>query len=309
MKLKAYISPSLSIVSGISGMISIYNFVIEIIAKGSQISFSSIITSTWFIISIIMIIIFIGFTHSWKKNKQLENEIKEAMIRIKQLEQANKIPIFKNKFSLAFTHKKDELSRFINNNVAISLMEIANTTFGIKKNNRKDSKVVMRISGNILKDSYYFKFMIAGERYVAKEKLGIKAIDIHNNKKELPIDIEDYGSNGEVKEFIISYGRQKKEGDVFCIEVSWVWPDMLDLDNDFITLPNFYASEVKKIKLSLTPDNSQNFNKVSIYEYNILMESPSFIVDVCKDEINNSFSFELENPHSNTDYIMYYKNN
>lgn len=306
MSMKIALAPTISIISGISSFISVLKFIKELIDNGYA-SFLDIIQSPWFIISFVLITICIIFTYMWLKNKSLEKQIREAMERISRLERANKIPTFKDRYSMVYTHKKDELSKLINNRVRISLMEFTNKICG-GDSDQRDSEVKMLLTGTLLEDSYNFRFVITGEFYVSADDIHIKAIDLITNK-DLKVNCVDHGCNNEVKEFYVPYGEEmKKKDDTFAIEVSWIWPKMLNLKQDFITLPNFYSNNVDKIRLKFMKNAKQSFDFVSMYKYEITMESPLFLMNkTVEGEHNDWFIFEQTNPDNNTDYIMYYE--
>jgi hypothetical protein len=160
----------------------------------------------------------------------------------------------------------------------------------------------MKLSGKILEDAYYFKFMIAGDNY---NSINISVIDVLE-KKKLPVQIDKSSKDSPIKFFIVSYSQLKKSGEPWCLEISWLWEEMLEKDTGYIAMPNFYAKRVSMLRQIFIPCEEQTFDKVSIYKYNVNMEEPIFLFDVLKE--SECFKYEITNPDSYTDYLLYYEN-
>jgi hypothetical protein len=245
-------------------------------------------TTVWFYIAIGLIMLSISMYIQYKKNKQLEN--------------AGVIPIINNRHFLGNVHKKQERSKYIDNNMSIILLEKITEINGTSE--RKDSKTTMKIYGELLRDSDNFKFIIANDlsSSASKDKITITAKDASNNSN---LNVSTLDKDGYNKEFIISYERRRTAGSFIRLEISWVWPKMFDIKNDYITLSTCYSEITKKIKHTLIPHNKQTFDKISLWKYELSMRDALFVREISKQD--GVFSYEIENPDKMMDYIICYE--
>lgn len=293
-----YLSSSSNIVGLISGIITCIQTWRDI-SKG--LTLEVIFHNPLFYITLLFLALSILLYFLHRKAEKQRKIIEELII--KNNENINKKNIANlNGHELTFTHLKSQLSELYNNPVELTLFSISNT---IENNagDRKNSKVCMNLKGECTNTSLSFKFAITGHYLVKADDIKISAYD-NATGKDLIVTAKHYGTKNEVKEFTISY-EEKNPKDAFDLTIKWVWPKMLELNDDFITLPNFYSTSTTKIKLELILNRSQTCEIAKIYKYSTEMAKPLHICDIKK--TNGSFVFELNNPDKNTDYILYYK--
>lgn len=305
------------------------------IYKSVDVTLMSVITNIWFItfiISIIVTSVLIRMRQQIKRiielekndialttenkfireqNQKLELEhktfeeyINNMLNDIERLKNANEIPFFKGKYSMNLTHIQDNISKLINNNLKITLMSVHNIIAN-SSSQRRDSEALMHIEGVTMEDSSFFRFMLTGESNTEASKMNVKAKDILLNCN-MHIEIAEHGYNGTVKEFVLYYNDVKKKGETFCFEISWKWPKMLDIKEDFIAGSNFLSKNVGKLRLSLLRNRDQKFKTVAIYKYSVYMKTPEPITIVNIDPAKSIFTYEINNPSDNTEYLMYY---
>lgn len=294
------ISGAISGISFISGLITCYQLIEQL---SNTFSWKIIFSSSWFYLTIILLLVSVGFFYLFRKTEK-QKQIIEELINENQ-KQFNKTQIAKlNGHSLTFTHLKYQLSRLYNNHLNLSLLSITNT---IENNvsSRKDSKVMMELIGVCSEQSLCFKFAITGQSVVTAANLNLKAEDLIENCY-LTVSAVDYGAKNDVREFTITYNQMKLAGSPIHLRIIWMWPEMLELEDDFITLPNFYSETTARIKMELKLHSSQKCEVANIYRYSPELPEPLHLCDVSK-TTNNSFIFELTNPETDSDYILYYK--
>ncbi|MCL1943986.1 MAG: hypothetical protein FWF54_10630 [Candidatus Azobacteroides sp.] len=255
----------------------------------------SIVTNVWtwvVIVFIILAIILYGlYKHIYRLNK-----------RIQQLENEGIIPIIEGNF-MGGIHKKQERSKYINNNMSITLLEKITEISGFDE--CKASKTIMRIHGILSRDSDNFKFIISNDSisHSRSDKIDITAKDISDSTPTpLNISTSDESNN---KEYTVSYEKRKTAGSLIALEISWTWPKMFDIDGGYVTLSTCYSKTTKKIKHTFIPHKEQTFDEISLWQYKI-SKTPSFLRKIAKEK--DIFSYEIENPDEMTDYIIIYKN-
>lgn len=295
-----YIYGTVTTISFASNAITCYQLFIDI---SGNFSWKLLFSNHWFYITLILFIISIGFLLLFiriEKQKRLIEKLIEENTK-----QNNRNNIAKlNGHSLTFTHLKYQLSRLYNNHLQLSLMSISNT---IEDNSgpRRNSKVTMDLVGVCTEPSLCFKFAITGQSVVTANALQLKAFDLIEGT-DLIVSAVDYGAKNDVREFTLSYAQQKSVNQPVHLKIQWEWPQMLELADDFITLPNFYSESTSKIRIELQLNKIQTCKIANIYRYSPDLEEPIHLCDVAISPANN-FIFELDNPESNSDYILYYK--
>ena len=274
---------------------------VKLITAGEDFG-SEIFTSLWFYTSLAFLLIGVVFVVLLSKINTQRKQIDQLIIETNKMKNESSVATLHG-HSLAFSHLKYQLSKFYNNNISLSLFSINNKICS-GGNARRDSTVTMELMGVCLSSCHCFKFVITGQSVVRAEDLKMTAKDIMTNES-LHVVAENIGSKNEVKEFRLSFKHNgKKPNEPLHIIINWTWPNMLDLTNDFITLPNYFSKHTQAIRLSLEKDNYQSFKSVAVYKYTPFMEKPEFICDI--EVSKNKFVFDFENPDMNTDYIMYY---
>ena len=197
-----------SIVGFLSGLITVILAIKEAIEaiKNQQDSLLSIVTNIWIWIAIVFIILAIILYRLSKRIKELENE--------------GSIPKV-NEILLGNVHLKQKRSKYVDNNMSITLLEKITEISGTDE--RKDSKTTIKIYGELLRDSDNFKFIIANDfsSSALKDKITITAKDSSNNSN---LNIFTPDEDGYNKEFIISYEKRRTAGSFIALEISWIWP-------------------------------------------------------------------------------------
>lgn len=294
-----FISGAISSISFASSVITCYQLGVQI---SSAFSWKSLFSSYWFYLTVVLLLMAVGFFFLFRKTEKqrliIENLIEENK------KQYNRTQIAKlHGHSLTFTHLKYQLSRLYNNHLNLSLLSIKNTV----ENNltpRKDSKVTMELIGVCTEHSLCFKFAITGQSVVTAASLYLEAYDLISGVK-LTVSAVDYGAKNDVREFTITYKHPKPAGSPIHLSITWTWPEMLELEDDFITLPNFYSESTSNIKMELCLNSSQTCKVANVYKYAPELAEPIHLCDVSRTPAD-TFVFELENPEKDTDYILYY---
>lgn len=307
IKNNRYISGFLTAITLASNIGSCINMIKEVKALSEEISNSFswklLFSSTWFYITL-MLTVFLVFLIFFLIRNEKQKKIIERLVE-ENTRQANRNNVAKLKgHSLTFTHLKYQLSRLYNNHLQLSLMSIVNT---VEDNNeeRKNTKVTMELIGVCVEPSLCFKFAITGQSIITADALNLKAFDLIE-QADLTVSAVDYGSKNDVREFTLSYSRKKKANEPIHLKIQWQWPQALELTDDFITLPNFYSETTSKIRMELRLNKCQTCKIANIYRYSPDLEKPIHLCDVAILPSNN-FVFELDNPESDSDYILYYK--
>ncbi len=294
------ISGTISSVSFVSGLVTCYQLVQQI---SSAFSWKSVFSSYWFYLTLILLLVSIGFFLLFRKTEK-QKLIIESLIE-ENRRQYNKTQIAKlHGHSLTFTHLKYQLSRLYNNHITLSLLSIKNTV----ENNpspRKDSIVTMELIGVCTEHSLCFKFAITGQSVVTAADINLEAYDLIGGNK-LTVSAVDFGSKNDVREFTITYKQPKSAGNPIHLKITWRWPEMLELEDDFITLPNFYSETTSNIKMELSLNPLQKCQVANVYKYAPELAEPIHLCDVSRTP-SNTFVFELANPDKDSDYILYYK--
>lgn len=291
-------------ISGVSFLSSVITCIQWVFAIIEEKSFHAAITSVWFYITLSLLLLAVIFYYLLKKISSqrilIERLINETN---KQINESIVSQLYGH--PLVFSHLKYQVSKFYSNNIDLSLFCIKNT---IESNaeTRKDSVVEMNLEGIFTAPSYCFRFIITGQSIVNAEELHMEAFDLIKNERLL-LDTDNIGSKNDIREFRISYKTQKKIHEPLHIVIKWRWPQMLELKDDFITLPNYFSETTASIRMVLEKNQLQDFSTVSIFKYTPCMKDAQHICDVELQPDGKTFCFELDNPDMRTDYIMYYK--
>lgn len=239
----------------------------------------------------------------------LNNKLNEQNATVESLQQMMKIISFKKRFFLTTEYLYNELSEFIQNNIAIDAIEIKNTVEKKGSGNKRNSFVQLNVRGVILHNISTFHLLVAGDTIVDFDDINIRAFErVGGELKKLCARIADNGQDSLLKQVVVSYDKVKGSGDIVDLVIEWCWPNMLNItDCDYITLPNFLSDSVKHLKISLTRKENFNIKSASIYKYKVGMNQPQLVLDIDVSKITDTISYEEDTPLINSCYILYYE--
>lgn len=310
-------------VAGAAATISgAYGFIKDIINPDQPKTFIELISSTtaivvYIMLAIVAICVFLidKFKTLNSKNEELSKKIAElnlelscAAARLDSAMRNGQIARFKNKFFLATEKLYIDLAEKIHNNISISRMRIHNTIEETGIKNKRDSHVRMYIDAVALCKTSQIQILAAGDTIVNWNDIKLKAYEIiDGNKKYLNARLADNGQDSYLKQVVISYADDKKEGDIINLVIEWMWPNMLDITSeDYTTLPIVLAPTTKEIEMSIEPKVQIEFKEAGIYKYENGMSEAELIKDLQPDH-NNHIHYRDDTPCFKTCYILYYK--
>nr|WP_195461825.1 hypothetical protein [Alistipes sp. D31t1_170403_E11] len=263
-------------------------------------------------ISLIVLTI-LRITYVNYKQKRINNEltvrinyqdekIKKQNEHIALLEKLINVPFFK-KWNLIYTFLWRSSKDSLKNNVSILETHISRTLSG--KGKIKDNNLVYRFTGEFLDKSKVFKICIAGiDHDLTLEDIEFTALDIRTNEV-LFAQIEQNRRDNIVKDIVIFFKEEKKQGSLFEIELKWKWPKTAFSKSDYFSFPNIYAINNKKILMDFKPADDMKLKKVEIWKYGIDDGEPEFVSHVYPQD--GIYNYEIVNPEMNADYILYYE--
>lgn len=244
-----------------------------------------------------------------KKVRELNLELNEASTRLEAAMRNGQIATFKESFFLSTPKLYIDLSDKIHNDIVISRMDISNTIEPTGVGTKRDSKVKMSIQGYAKADNVnQIQILVAGDTIVKWKEIDLKAIEISNGKMTmLNARIADNGQDSFLKQVVISFLQKKKKDDLINIDITWVWPNMLDVENeDYTALPIALSKETKAASLKLLPKIPLAFAEAGAYIYREGQTTADLIMDLTPDT-DNSISYDEENPEYKSCLILYYK--
>ncbi len=277
--------------------------------KSILLSFPAWVVYVFVCLTIILIMLRKRYKSMTQNVELLNVKLNEQNGTIHSLQQMMKIVPFKGRFFLTTEYLYNELGEYIQNNIAIDSIEIKNTIEKKGMGNKRDSFVRLSIRGVISHKISTFHLLVAGDTIVNLEDINIQAFERVDEKlKKLCARIADNGQDSSLKQIVVSYDKVKGPGSIVDLVIEWYWPNMLNItDCDYTTLPNFLASTVKHLKMSLECKENIEFKSASIYKYKVGMNKAQLVLDIDMSEITNTISYEEDTPLMNSTYILYYE--
>lgn len=277
--------------------------------KTVLLSFPALIVYILVCLTIILMMLRERYKSMNQRIELLNNKLNEQNATVESLQQMMKIIPFKKRFFLTTEYLYNELSEFIQNNIAIDVIEIKNTIEKKGSGNKRNSYVQLHVRGVILHNISTFQLLVAGDTIVDFEDINIRAFErVGEESKKLCARIADNGQDSLLKQVVVSYDKVKGAGDIVDLVIEWCWPNMLNImDCDYITLPNFLSDSVNHLKISLTSKEKISFKSASIYKYKVGMDQAQLVLDIDATKITDTVSYEEDNPLISSCYILYYE--
>jgi hypothetical protein len=297
--------------AGLGGVIQTFQMLTQpsLDIKSILLSFPAWVVYVFVCLTIILIMLRERYKSMTQSVELLNVKLNEQNGTIHSLQQMMKIVPFKGRFFLTTEYLYNELGEYIQNNITIDSIEIKNTIEKKGMGNKRDSFVRLNIRGVISHKISTFHLLVAGDTIVNFEDINIQAFERVDEKlKKLCARIADNGQDSLLKQIVVSYDKVKGPGSIVDLVIEWCWPNMLNItDCDYTTLPNFLASTVKHLKMSLECKENIEFKSASIYKYKVGMNKAQLILDIDMSEITNTISYEEDTPLMNSTYILYYE--
>jgi hypothetical protein len=298
-----------------------YTFIKDLLTPGQSLyeSLTSPIAICVYIL-ILLIAIFVLLNDKYKSlqrdnellNKKVEDlnlALNEASAKVAASLQNGQIATFKGRFFLTTLKLYADLSDKIHNDIAISHMNIYNTIEPTGIGPKRDSAVKLSIQGCVNHDNIsQIQILVAGDTIVKWNDINLRAYEIINDKKvKLNARLADNGLDSFLKQVVISYSGKKKKGDLINIVITWVWPNMLNIEeDDYISLPIALADETKVASITLHPMIPIRYEETGAYIYREGQQTAEHIADLTPNK-DNVFTYSEENPEFRSSIMLYYK--
>lgn len=192
----------------------------------------------------------------------------------------------------------------IKNEVILNEIYIKRELFGPGK--LKNNKILYRFKGECIGTMNKFTFCFAGLDSVSLNSLNLEVKDIRNNINLDFCEIKKKNYSENIKFIEIYFYNNKAKGDLFDIDITWIWPKTAYIKSDYFSVPNIYSITTKKIILELILSQDMNVKHVEIYKFGLDDCEPEKISHVYK-KCDKQYLIEIENPELNADYITYYE--
>lgn len=231
----------------------------------------------------------------------IEQELAKKEERIKLLEQLINVPFFQ-KWHLLYTFMWRNAISFLKNPVYLYEIHVTRKLVGTGK--CKDNKVTYKFTGECVEKTNSFRFCIAGAGDIPLTKIGFSVKDLRINQA-LDYSVLKNSQDSIIKYVEIYFKEHKAVGDLFDIELNWMWPKTAFAKTDYFSIPNIYSDTTKRIVLDLYPTDDMKLTTVETYKFGMNDAEPKKIEHLYKNS-EGGYRSIIDNPEKNADYITYY---